>query len=284
MSAKIVNYDFQKGAAMLSVRAYALSVLTVFVSIGVLLAVNAVTAQDGPGKSAAEGQATEPPLSDARLTVHTLLREDIFAGFLEGDMKRFAKGEKNIDLLMEKRPAQKANLLAWKGGAALFRAALANEKHRDGECRRKYQEAVDLLSEAGKLTTGNDGVNAVTGGSYALFADRLPQEYRAAAWKQAYDAYRAIWKQQGSLIQGMPVHFRGEVLGGLALTAERTGHSRESAEYIDKMIAMLHDTPYEEAARKWKADPKAASSAGINCMSCHDTGRLSARLVALGKK
>ena len=36
-------------------------------------------------------QAPEPPLSDTRLTVHTLLREDVFAGFLANDMNRFAR-------------------------------------------------------------------------------------------------------------------------------------------------------------------------------------------------
>ena len=37
-------------------------------------------------------QSPEPPLSEMRLTVHTLLREDIFAGFMSGNMDRFATG------------------------------------------------------------------------------------------------------------------------------------------------------------------------------------------------
>ncbi|PYT08067.1 MAG: hypothetical protein DMF60_05740, partial [Acidobacteria bacterium] len=68
----------------------------------------------------AAAQTPQAPLSDNRFTVHTLLREDIFAGFLSDDMERFSRGEKNIQLLLEQRPAQRPNLLAWKGGASLY--------------------------------------------------------------------------------------------------------------------------------------------------------------------
>ena len=34
---------------------------------------------------AVASQSPEPPLDDSRLTIHTLVREDIFAGFLNGE-------------------------------------------------------------------------------------------------------------------------------------------------------------------------------------------------------
>jgi len=67
----------------------------------------------------AKAQSPEPPLSDTRLTVHTLLREDVFGGFLDGDTTRLARAEKNADLLLAQRPDQRANLIAWKGGMAV---------------------------------------------------------------------------------------------------------------------------------------------------------------------
>ena len=72
-------------------------------------------------------QTADALLSDTRLTVHTLVREDVFAGFLGNDMARMAKGEANIESLMKSRPDQKANLLAWRSGAALKRAVVAHE-------------------------------------------------------------------------------------------------------------------------------------------------------------
>src|SRR5215216_6472530 len=128
--------------------------------------------------AAVVARSQEPPLSDTRLTVHTLLREDIFAGFLMDDLDRFSKGEKNIDLLLEKRPQSKADLLAWKGGATLYRAVRAYENKHTEEFQQKYRQALDLFSQARQLGPDNGGVIAVTGGTYVILGDRLPKEYR----------------------------------------------------------------------------------------------------------
>jgi tetratricopeptide (TPR) repeat protein len=231
----------------------------------------------------AVAQSLEPPLSDTRLTHHTLVREDIFAGFLTDDMERFARGEKNIQLLIEKRPGAKADLLAWKGGATLYRAVRAHENKRSDEFQKYYREALDLFSQARQLQPEGDGVAAVTGGSLVVFADRLPKENRAAAWSQAYDAYQTLWKHQAPIVERLPVHIRGELLGGLAQSALRTGRTEEATQYLDKILTLLRDTPYEPIAKQWKANPKAAADNSITCMTCHDGGRLAARLATLNK-
>lgn len=227
-------------------------------------------------------QSPEPPLSDSRLSIHTLVREDIFAGFLEDDMERFSRGEKNIQLLLEKRPNEKADLLAWKAGAMLYRAVRAHENKRPDEFKRNYQQAVDLFAEAQKLPSSG-GVAAVTGGSYVLFADRLPKEQRAAAWSQAYDSYKTLWQFQSSMVEKLPLHLKGELLGGLAQSAQRTGRTEEMQEYLAKMSEVLRDTPYANMVKKWKESPKVAANTSLACMTCHDAGRLGARMNALGK-
>jgi hypothetical protein len=231
----------------------------------------------------AAAQSPEPPLSESRLSVHTLLREDIFAGFLADDLDHFSRGEKNIQLLLEQRPAQKADLLAWKAGATLYRAVRAHESNHPDEFQRNYRMALDLFSQASKLGAENGGVVAVTGGSYVLLADRLPKEYRAAAWSQAYDSYQALWKQQEPAVDKLPLHLRGELLGGLAQSAQRTGRTQEMAQYLDKILVVLRDTPYESVARKWKGNPGAAANTSITCLSCHESGRLAPRIAALNK-
>ena len=228
-------------------------------------------------------QSPQTPLSDSRLTIHTLVREDIFAGFMVDDMTRFERGEKNIELLLVQRPNQRGNLLSWKGGALLYRAVRAHENNRADEFKRYYQQALDTFAEAGKQTAGNEGVPAVTGGSFAIFADRLPKEYRAAAWSTAYDNYLTLYKQQAGVLDRLPVHLRGEVLGGLAQAAQRTGRKEETAQYVDKILAVLGGTPYESVARKWKSNPESAAETSITCMTCHDGGRLAARMADLNK-
>ena len=105
----------------------------------------------------AKAQSPEPPLSDTRLTVHTLLREDVFAGFMANDMVRFARAERNIEQLLKDRPDQRGNLLAWKGGAAMHRAVLAHESGNNGEFLKQLQAARAAFDEAAKQTSGNDG-------------------------------------------------------------------------------------------------------------------------------
>ena len=159
----------------------------------------------------AKAQSPEPPLSDTRLTVHTLLREDIFAGFMANDMVRFARAERNIDQLLKDRPDQRGNLLAWKASATMYRAVLAHESGNNGEFLTHFQAARAAYAEAAKQTSGNDGVAAITGGSYAVFADRLPEPHRATAWADAYSNFSLLWQQQGPAIDKLPVHHRGEV-------------------------------------------------------------------------
>ena len=233
--------------------------------------------------SAAAAQAPEPPLSDTRLTVHTLVREDIFAGFREGNLDRLSKAEKNIDILLRERPDQRANLLAWKAGATMYRAVRAHEARQPEEFTRGFAAALDGFAAAAKLESGNDGVAAITGGTFAVFADRLPEKLRAAAWSQAYDNYSILWKQQGRGIEKLPLHHKGEVLAGMAQSAQRTGRSEESAQYIDQMLTMLADTQYEAMARQWKTDPASAAKTNLTCKNCHNAGRLSNRLAALEK-
>jgi hypothetical protein len=194
-----------------------------------------------------------------------------------------SRGEKNIELLLEKRPKAKAELLAWKGGALLYRATLALEKNQRAEFEQKYKQALAFFAEAKQVGPENGGVAAVTGGSLGLFADRLPKEYRAAAWETSYNAYQILWKQQGAGLDKFPVHFRGEVLAGVTQSAMRTGRTKEAYEFLDKMLVMMAGTPYEPTAKKWKADPKSAESTSLICMNCHEPGRLEARIAALNK-
>ena len=230
-----------------------------------------------------KAQSPEPPLSDTRLTVHTLVREDIFAGFMANDMVRFARGERNVEQLLKARPDQRGNLLAWRGSATMFRAVLAHEAGNSGEFRTQLDAARAAFAEAAQQTSGNDGVAAITGGTYAVFADRLPEPDRATAWADGYANYSLLWKQQGSMIDKLPVHHRGEVLGGLVQSAQRTGRTEEMAQHLDRMLTLLQGTPYEAAAQQWKADPASAATTKVTCKACHNPGRLSSTLASLQK-
>ena len=231
----------------------------------------------------AKAQSPEPPLSDQRLTVHTLVREDIFAGFMSNDMVRFSRGEKNVEQLLKDRPDQRGNLLAWRGSATMHRAVLALEAGNKAEFQQHLDAARAAFAEAAKQTSGNEGVAAITGGTYSVFADRLPEPHRATAWSDAYAAYSQLWKEQGPAIDKLPVHHRGEVIGGLVQSAQRTGRTEEMTAHLERMLTLLQGTPYEATAQQWKANPSSAATSKVTCKACHNPGRLAPTLASLQK-
>ena len=228
-------------------------------------------------------QSPEPPLAETRLTVHTLLREDIFAGFMAKDMVRFERGERNLEQLLQDRPDQRGNLLAWKGLTLMHRAVLAHEAGKADEFAKHLQAARAAFAEAAKQTSGNEGVAAIAGGTYSVFADRLPEPHRATAWADGYAAYSLLWQQQGPGMEKLPVHHRGEVIGGLAQSAQRTGRTNEIGAHLDRMLTLLKDTPYESSAQQWKTNPASAATTKLTCKNCHNPGRLTSQLQALQK-
>jgi tetratricopeptide (TPR) repeat protein len=225
--------------------------------------------------------AQQTPFLDPRLGVSTLVREDLFAGFLTNDMARLATGEKTLEALLRERPQAKAEIFAWQGGVELHRAVWAHEKKQAAEFDQSYKKALDLFSQALAADPQSIGVAAITGGSYSLTMDRLPEKHRASAAAKAYEAYHFLLDKQGAGLQKMPIHHRGEVLAGLAQAAQRTGRAAETTQHLDRIIELLPNTPYEARARKWKENPKLAGSTTIACMTCHDAGKLEARRAVL---
>ena len=236
------------------------------------------------GSVAVAQPAVAPPLADTRVGIDTLVREDIFAGFMGRDMARFAVGERNLESLLTIRPQDKAEIMAWQGGGQIFRAVLAREAGDAKEYRRLYAHGVDLNAQARALAPHAGGINAVIGGVAMLYADRLAPEDRAKAWDEAYAAYQDIKAGQYAIADKLPPHIRGELMAGLVQTAQRTGRQAEADETLDKMLVVTKGTPYEATALAWKADPKAAATSSLGCKSRHDAGRLAPTLAQLAAK
>lgn len=230
-------------------------------------------------------QSPEAPITDMRFTVHTLVREDIFAGFMNDDLERLARGEKNAQRLAESRTAtERPAALAWQGGVALYRAVVAFENKKPEDGQKHFDRSQELFAQAKQLNAKDGGVAAVTGGSHVLLADRLPKDKQAAAWQASYEAFSMLWQFQGNGVERLPIHIRGELLGGLAVSAQRTGRATEAAEHVERILQVMPDTPYAKVAKQWKENPASAKTATITCLNCHESGRLAARVAALGAR
>ncbi len=225
-----------------------------------------------------------PPLEDSRIAISTLVREDIFAGIIDHDLVRLARGEANIDKLLEMRPKDRPGLMAWKAGALLNRAAWANEAGDKAAYKKYFTAAVAALDEADKAGMADPTKAAVSGASELLFADRLAKADRPAIWQRAYDNYQMIWKGQGAIADKLPPHLRGELMSGMVMTAQRTGRQAEADAALEKMLVIVKETPYETVARQWKADPRIQPNSMLACKNCHDVARLAPVLSQLTPK
>ncbi|HBY60190.1 MAG TPA: hypothetical protein DEH78_10230 [Solibacterales bacterium] len=223
--------------------------------------------------------------SDPRLSIHTLVREDLFAGYMVNDMERLERGEKTLADLLATRPDDRADLLAWRAATELYRAVRAHEAKDAREFQKRYQSALATYAEAGRLGPDSIGVAAVGGASRLLFGDRLPDAaQRSPLYEEAWAMYNAMWAKQGPGVEKLPVHIKGELLAGLTVAAQRTGRASEAGLYLDKMLTLLAGTPYEARAKRWKEQPEVASRTTLVCQSCHEPGRLEATRARLDRQ
>ncbi len=232
--------------------------------------------------AALAGSATAQPLDDKRLSVHTLVREDIFAGLLEDDAARMARGEANLQTLLVSRPNERATVLVWIAGGEVYHAVKAREAKKPAEYKRLYARAKAHWDEAVALKSSDLGVPATLGGVILLYGDRLAPEDRKDAWERAYAAYTTINELQGRFLDKLPPHMRGEAIGGLVQSAQRTGRTAEYEAGLERMLVLMKGTPYEPTAIAWKTNPKAAGKGVLACKQCHDEGRLQPTLARLG--
>lgn len=231
----------------------------------------------------AAAQVSEASTLDERLSVHTLVREDIFAGMLANNLERLARAERNIDTLLVQRPAAKPDLLALQGATVFYRSVLALESGEKLQFERLYRRAAGLFADAMRLAPRAIGPAAVSGGVCLILEQRIPEPYRTQCLTAAYDAYRVLWREQAAFFDKLPTHHKGEILAGLAQTAQRTGHTGEMRDHLAKIISDLPGTSYHSAALRWTERPEIAPRTSLVCQSCHEPGRLAARRAELEK-
>jgi hypothetical protein len=88
---------------------------------------------------------------------------------------------------------------------------------------------------------------------------------------------------QGAIIEKLPLHHKGEVLSGLAQSAQRTGRDEEANAGVDRILKLLPGTPYATRAQQWKDDPSSRAQVNVTCQTCHAPGTLVARIAEVSK-
>lgn len=221
------------------------------------------------------------PDKPKEIRVSTWVREDIFAGFLEGDMKRFGVGEQKLERILAANP-KAADAWGWRGGAELYRAVLASEAGDAQGFESRYAKAKEYFARAAAILEGipqyQQGQHAIMGGSYAVMSDRLPGKYKREGWQLVREHYTALRELQKADFDQLPPHFRGEVMAGLAQAAQRLGEEENAKRLTAELVAALPNTPYAVFGKRWLEKPETMAKSKLACSTCHDAGRLQATL------
>lgn len=207
------------------------------------------------------------------MRVSTWVREELFAGFLSNDMAQFENGMKKTGDVIASDP-KAADALAWRGGGELYLAVRALEAGDRAKFDTLYKKALASFAGAKAVVSPqtSGAVSAITGGTFTLFADRLPEAMRLEGWQQIRTHYGALREEQKEYFAKLPVHHRGEVLSGLAQAALRLGDKDAARTLLNEVVTTLPDTPYVPFAKKALASMD--MKAKIACLTCHDAGRL----------
>lgn len=212
------------------------------------------------------------------LTLNWLVREDIFAGLLENDRARLAKGVETLERVGKYYP--EFEVVAWKYSIEAIEAVWAHESQDEIGFRRHYGLALTYLNQLRKLTANGPKhlPEIFEGAVLGVLADRMPEGMRKGAWERAYLAYSKLDELQAAEFEKLPMHMKGESLAGLAVTASRTGREAEVMKALTRIQEGMPKTPYAMVAKKWAEEPESRGKVKLMCISCHEPNRLGNRV------
>jgi hypothetical protein len=217
------------------------------------------------------GQDREPPPKN--ISFYTWVREDTFAGWMNNDLARHAKGMTRTQEWLDEHPND-AEATNWLGTGKMFEAARAFEAGDQAGGDRLFQESVALMEKGATLDPNDGGVRATAGGTYMFFARKLPDRHYRTAIEKAREHYAVLYKMQESMLDKFPLHLKGEVLAGVAETEFRVGDRDKGIAFLNRIASGMPGTPYAQTAETWLKAPESVTKQDrLVCQSCHEAGR-----------
>jgi hypothetical protein len=215
-----------------------------------------------------------------KLTIHTWVREDMFAGWISNDSAILARGVQKLDRFLADHPND-YNANSWKFLAASFGMIQARNKGDDAAYSRELAISKDLRAKIFMGDQRDPGPYIIVGSSLVRTACFAPEKDRGWMMRDGRDMLVKVIELQGEVFEKLPPHFRGEIWAQLAFANDRLGETAARDRALENMLTRLGGTPYESRARAWQKPGAIAKEKDYACMSCHDPGRLAPTLARL---
>ena len=239
-------------------RVFILGVLGAVLSWMVTLA---VVSAGSNGQTLAQGAAQSQRFDLA-------VREDFFAGFA-GDAEAMSRGMKRCEEALAKDP-KNAEAMVWHGSGLTFDAKRAFMAGDIEKGRQIQAQAMREMSDAVALRPDDVSVLIPRAAVMISAALHVPsQEVAKRDFQIAADDYEKVLKLQTPVFSGMPVHSRGELLGGLAEAWNGLGNQEKLRAYLQRMVDELPGTLYADRARGILSTEPKPGALGTTCLGCH---------------
>jgi tetratricopeptide (TPR) repeat protein len=199
----------------------------------------------------------------------SLVRADFFAGYA-GDAARLERGMQTCEKTLANDPRNGAALV-WHGGGLFFQSGLAfarGDRAKGIELKQRglkeMDDAVALWPES-LQTRIPRGAMLISTGRYMDDASARPLiEKGVADYEKALSLEKLYFN-----FDGMSVHSKGELMGGLADGYRRLGDTEKSRELLQRIVAELPNSVYDTQARRWLNDLSAVGKQERFCLGCH---------------
>jgi tetratricopeptide (TPR) repeat protein len=197
-----------------------------------------------------------------------LVRQDFFAGFA-GDTEALARGMKKCEEELAKDP-KNPEALVWHGSGLSYQAKAAFTEGDAEKGRKIRAQAEQEMNDAVSMRPDDEAVlipRAATSLSAALHVPSA--EVARKNFQTAADDYEKILRIQTTGFAKLPMHTRGELLGGLAEAWNGLGNTEKSRGYLQRMMEELPNTPYSRQAKDLLSTAPKSAALGTTCLGCH---------------
>ena len=196
------------------------------------------------------------------------VREDFFSGFA-GDAESLERGMKRCEEALAKDP-KNAEALVWHGSGLSYSAKKQFMAGNYEEGRKVQAQGIQEMNDAVAMAPDNVAVLIPRASVFLSAALHVPSpEIAKKNFRVAADDYEKILRLQEPTLANLPVHARGELLGGLAEAWNGLGETEKSRSYLQRMAEQLPGTPYETKAKEVLAAAPKSGTLGTTCLGCH---------------
>lgn len=197
-----------------------------------------------------------------------LVREDFFAGFA-GEAEALARGMKKSEEALAIDP-KNAEALVWHGAGLSYSAKREFMAGNVEKGRQIQAKGVNEMNQAVALRPDDVAVLIPRASVFLSAAVHVPSpEVARQDFQIAAGDYEKTLQLQSAEFAKLPVHARGELLGGLAEAWNGLGETEKSQVYLRRMLDELPDSAYAHRAKELLEGSRKSGPLGTTCLGCH---------------